>query len=663
MLKTFSLSDIHSQILNFIASVGIEVYDQSDIVLDGKLHRFRTREDSSGEKSGAICIHTDGWPAGYVQDWRKGIKEFWKYDTSGLDEEQRKYFNSDEYRKKCEEQARKAEQKRRAEQLKASEAARRLWEKLPRAPQNHPYILRKQIIWLNETCLRYNPATKSLAVPLTDISGKIQSIQWIQEDGHKTFFEGASVDGAFWECWLDGAMGQDPKGIILLGEGFATMTLIFELTHRPVVAAMSCYNLENVAKKLREKYPQAKIVIAADNDHKTQLKRGKNPGIDCAINLKKSSVHGKPLADGLIYPEFQPEEDGSDWDDYAILHGDDLTTAKLKNEIASSLIPDKIRDLMQKKRLQIINAQALRSKVFQPIKWAIPGMLPSGLSILGGGPKIGKSFFALQTSLAVAVGGYALGKIPVTQGDVLYLALEDNERRLQERIANSNAVSDTDDISRLTLAYTVPRQHEGGLEFIVWWAQSVENPRLVVIDTFQKFRKQLSNKGNIYAEDYDVLSEIKRIADLYDIAILILHHLKKVSPKNELNMDWIDLFSGSAGISGSADALFVLKRARDSVYGKLFRTGRDVEEAVFSLKLDGFGWYLDDTVEAFVLPTWKKQIIDFLKDHPTVTPADLATGYDLSMNTAQKNLQRLEKEGLIIKISRGQYKLPEETKN
>ena len=504
MRKTFDYGDIRRQVLDFLAALGIQPYDESEIILDGKLHRFRLRDDKSGEKSGAIIIHTDGWPAGYIQDWRKGIQENWKYDISGLDDEQREYFNSEEYREKCEEQERKAQEKRKAEQLKASEAARRLWERLESAPTEHPYLIRKDITsiaWIGDTeALRYNPKTKCLAVPLRDIFGRVQSIQWIPEEGHKMFFADASLDGVFWSINLY-KLEHDPKGVILLGEGFATMTKIYELTGKPCVAAMSCYKLERTARILREKFPKAKIVLTADNDHQTERKHGNNPGLTYAQIVKKSSVLGKPLADGLIFPEFEPDEDGSDWDDFAIIHGNDFTSVKLKDEIAQSLIPDNIRNLMQRQRLQFINAQTLRSKVFQPVKWAVPGMIPSGMSILGGGPKIGKSIMALQLSLGVAIGGYAFGKIKVEQGDVLYLALEDNERRLQERIESSNAISDEDDISRLTIAYTVPRQHEGGLNYIEWWLQNHPEARLVIIDTLQKFRKQLSNKANVYYSD------------------------------------------------------------------------------------------------------------------------------------------------------------------
>ncbi len=661
MKRNFDYHDIRRQVLDFIAKIGIEPFNPDDIFLDGKLYRFRTTDDKPSEKSGAIVIHRDGWPAGYVQDWRKGIQEFWKYDISGLDDEQRTYFNSEEYRKKCQERERKAEAKRKAEKLKHSEEAARLWAKLPEAPSDFPYIVRKNLIWLNSICLRYNPNTRYLAVPLTDINGKVKSIQWISEDGEKRFFEGADISGAFWGCWLDDAMKRNPKNTILLGEGFATMTKIFELTTMPCVAAMSCYNLEATAKLLREKYPEAKIIITADNDHKTERKHGRNPGMIHATNAGKSYIHDKPLVDGVVYPEFNPDEDGSDWDDFAMLHGDDFTRDILNKEIAHALIPANIRKLMDTGKLHTIVAQELRSKVFPPIKWAVPDMIPSGLSILGGAPKTGKSILALQLAIGVAIGGYAFGKIPVVQGDVLYLALEDNERRLQERIFASDAVNENDDLSRLTLTYVIPRQHEGGIEYIDWWLQVHPNARLVIIDTLQRFRKQLGNKANVYAEDYDVISEIKKLADKYDVAFLILHHLKKVNPKLELAMDWIDLFSGSAGISGSADALFVLKRARQSVHGTLFRTGRDVEEKEFALKLDGFGWFLDGEVEAAVLPEWKKQILDFLNVHPTVTPAELSRCYSLSLKTAQKNLARLEKEGLIIKTGYGQYSLREQS--
>ena len=98
----FDYSSIRQQVIDFMGSLGIQPHSDDDIVLDGELHRYRTHDDRPGHMSGAYCIHTDGLPAGFVQDWRKGIKEDWHFDTSGFTDEQRRYYSSDEFRKKAE---------------------------------------------------------------------------------------------------------------------------------------------------------------------------------------------------------------------------------------------------------------------------------------------------------------------------------------------------------------------------------------------------------------------------------------------------------------------------------------------------------------------------------------------------------------------------------
>src|SRR5258708_19570344 len=82
---------------------------------------------------------------------------------------------------------------------------------------------------------------------------------------------------------------------------------------------------------------------------------------------------------------------------------------------------------------EIFPLKALLQKELPPVKWAIPGILPEGLTLLCGKPKMGKSWLVLGFALGIACGGYVLGKVNVEQGYVLYLSLEDNERRLQRR--------------------------------------------------------------------------------------------------------------------------------------------------------------------------------------------------------------------------------------
>jgi RecA-family ATPase len=157
----------------------------------------------------------------------------------------------------------------------------------------------------------------------------------------------------------------------------------------------------------------------------------------------------------------------------------------------------------------------------------------------------------------------------------------------------------------------------------------------------------------MYAEDYDAVSEIKKLADEFDVPILIIHHLKKAKEQS----DWLNEFSGSQGIAGSADTLFALKRQRTDPRAILHRTGRDVEEKDFSMRIDRFGWVLEGDAELFTIPEWKRQIMDYLKEHDSVSPMNLAQTFNLSISSAQQNLHRLAKEGLIKKVGHGTYTL------
>ena len=642
--------DIQAQFLDFLKLHDLEPIDNVNFLIDNAIHRYRLRGDKQGETSGAYCLYSDGdIPAGWAEDWHVGQPVNWHYNFNdkNFSQEQREYFHSDAYKQKLEAEKKIKEEERKKKQLRASRDACAKFETCTDAPENFPY-LKKKNIYPYGVRLFDNGSSQSLAVPLRDIHGHVLSLQWISEDGGKQFYPGASTKGLFWAVGLDTVNPDDKHAVILLGEGFATMAKIYELTGRPSVAAMNCGNIPLVAESLKEKFPRARIIITADNDKATEIKRGYNPGIKAAENAVKSG-----LAVNFIFPNFNSPDDGSDWDDFSLAFGDDRAAAVLNYDISQAVIPPRIKEIQS--RITSINAQDLRSKVFPPVKWAVDGFLPAGLSILAGGPKIGKSILALHLAVGVAIGGCVLGKINVMKGSVLYLALEDTERRLQDRINYSDILTPHDDLSKLTLITDSPRQHLGGLDYIEWWLQQNDDARLVIIDTFQMFRKQLSGKGSMYAEDYDAVSRIKSSADNFNVAVLLLHHLKK-----GLEGDWLSEISGSQGISGAADTIFSLKRERNSNMGTLHRTGRDVEEKDFIMKLDGFGWQLIGEAEEFTMPEWKSQILNFLKDNPSVTLMQLSDAYGLNISTAKMNLSRLVKEGLIRKTGYGTYGLPEE---
>lgn len=639
-MYSFNLDDIQQQVIQFMLQNGIVPYDQDMLIsADGNIHRFRTRYDAQSETSGAYCIFSEHWPAGWVEDWRNGKGAInWSFSRDALNDEAQAFFSNKRYNEALQLarlHQQEALQLHKQKQIEASEQSRLHFDHSEPASQNHPYLKAKNLLVLG-----LHQIDDKLIVPLRDVNGHFMSLQWIDDQGNKKFYPNAPIKGAFYSVALDNLQPHMP---ILVAEGFGTMATIYELTGYPCVAAMNCHNLYPVAEALKAKFPENKILFLADNDFST----AGNPGITSAENAcKKLHLHG------VIFPEFNPHDDGSDWNDYRRIYGDDHTKVVLHKKIHYCCLPPDKQKLLDS--VQLTNGNDLIRKSFKPIKWAVDGFLPSGCTILGGNPKAGKSILALHLALAVALGGMALGKIKVQQGDVLYLALEDGQRRLQERIFASNMLNnEKPDLSHLDFVHQIPRQHEGGIAFLRWWLQEHPNARLVIIDTLQIFRKPLSGKGHMYAEDYDAVSEIKKLADEFDVPILIIHHLKKAKEQS----DWLNEFSGSQGIAGSADTLFALKRQRTDPRAILHRTGRDVEEKDFALRLDGFGWILEGDAELFTMPEWKRQILDYLKEHSSCTPMDLAQALNLNPATLRKNLLRLTQEGLIKKSGFGIYEL------
>ena len=217
-----------------------------------------------------------------------------------------------------------------------------------------------------------------------------------------------------------------------------------------------------------------------------------------------------------------------------------------------------------------LSATELMAIEFPEPRWIVPGIVPEGTTILAGKPKMGKSWLALGTSVAVAEGGVALGTKRVERGAVLYLALEDNPRRLQSRL--KKLLSGGTAPEGLELATLWPRLGDGGLEALEAWLNAHPDARLVVIDTLAKFRAGQAGK-NIYKEDYEAVEPLVELAADHNVAVLIVHHLRKLGADDPL-----DQVSGSMDLTGGADGALVLNRERGRADAYLYVTGRDIEE-------------------------------------------------------------------------------------
>ena len=213
-------------------------------------------------------------------------------------------------------------------------------------------------------------------------------------------------------------------------------------------------------------------------------------------------------------------------------------------------------------------------------------------------------------------------------------------------------------MSRLDIVTSIPRQDEGGLDFIRLWLSQHSEAKLVIVDTLQRFRKLSKGKLNVYAEDYEALTELKKIADEFNVAFVVIHHLKKMSHEERMRGDWINQLSGSAGITGCADTIISLQRDRVSTHGIMRVTGRDVEEKDYNMKLDGFGWFLEGELGVEIqIPAWKDKIIKFLMEHEKITPMSLSDFASITIDAAKKQLQRLCKSLVIKRLEHGVYVL------
>ena len=260
-----------------------------------------------------------------------------------------------------------------------------------------------------------------------------------------------------------------------------------------------------------------------------------------------------------------------------------------------SLLKDEyiISDMSSFEDLDTKTAAEIMDSCYPPRTPIVPGLIFPGTSILVGPPKIGKSFLLLQVAYHISRGKDLWGR-PVRQGTVLYLALEDDEQRLQKRMNDMFGTDSTNRLHFATDSYCIGDGLEKQiLRFIVAHPDTV----LVIIDVLQNVRKSDSKS---YAEDYDFVSALKRISDRRNLGIILVHHTRK-----EESSDPLQLVSGTNGLAGAADTTYVLtKKDRMENEVEMTISGRDTSDVKAHLILDRDTtlWQLKDIEQE----PWKK---------------------------------------------------------
>lgn len=292
---------------------------------------------------------------------------------------------------------------------------------------------------------------------------------------------------------------------------------------------------------------------------------------------------------------------------------------------------------------QTITSVDLMALDIAPMRWAVEGLIPEGLTLLVAAPKIGKSWFAYQLGISVACGGVAFSHTRVEQGEALLLMLEDTKRRAKSRIGQ--LLADSAPSANLHIMTECPRMDEGGRQWLEEWLAAHPNCRSVVIDTLQMFRQRQTEKGAMYVEDYEAVGAIKRIADRWGVSIVVIHHVNK--SKSE---DIFNAVSGSNGVSGAADGTLIIERLRGEKGALLHVTGRDIEEKKLALRFEEHtAWEILGDAEEHARSREQDEVLDLLRQsYPT--PMKAATvAQRLNQKTAcvRVKLWRMANAGIL----------------
>ncbi len=298
-----------------------------------------------------------------------------------------------------------------------------------------------------------------------------------------------------------------------------------------------------------------------------------------------------------------------------------------------------------------ITAAALQNKHFDPVRWVVPRYIPQGLTMLAAKPKIGKSWLMLGTAIACASGGYTLGQV-CAQGDVLYAALEDGERRLKARM--EIACPDREPWPTSLEFWTEMKRLElGGTDQLRAWITAANDPRLIIIDTFAKIRSPKAKEETAYEADYRQAGQLKAIADETGVAIVIVHHVRKMEADDPL-----DAVSGTTGLTGALDTILVMKREAANVV--LYGRGRDIEEIDIAMEFqrDICRWrVLGDACEVRMSDE-RKQIIQAITEDGAMTPAEISAVTGRARVAVRRLVTKMAKAGDLSRPEKAKYGLP-----
>ncbi len=300
----------------------------------------------------------------------------------------------------------------------------------------------------------------------------------------------------------------------------------------------------------------------------------------------------------------------------------------------------------------------LMAKELPPVRWIVDGLIPDGVTLIGAKAKKGKTALMMHIGCSVAGGNGTLGSVSTEQVEVLYLAMEDNERRFQKRMRQM--LEGRTPPAGFYLVNGWPPLDHGGLDAFERLLDERPTIGLIIVDTLEHIRPARRVRDGVYADDYSAVRGLQRLAGERRVAIVPLHHLRKAPAE-----DVFDEFNGSMGLMASVDNAIVL-RSVNGVNGmlELHRRGRDYEDDTpLAIKGDKrtLLWSLTGEAQEAFRSAQRQAIVDLLKKHPAgMRPKEIALALSKNETTTRRLLQKLldessprivNRDGVYIAVS------------
>lgn len=556
---------VRDAIEEFRAAIhGAGLHPPDVIEPDGKLHRFASN-GKRGDDAGWYVLHDDGIPAGAFGDWRTGASESWRADIgrrlSPQEEAQhRARLATMRREREAEEAERKAESR---------EKAAAIWQAAITAPDDHTYLRTKGI---KAHGLRVHDG--ALVVPMRD-GAELHSLQFIAGDGGKRFLAGGRVSGCYFP------MGK-PDGVLCIAEGYATAASIYEATGYAVAVAFNAGNLMAVTRSLRERFPELRLILCADDDAKTEG----NPG------LNKAKEAARTVGGSLAIPDFGAQRPGraTDFNDLHRQAGLDAVRACIERAARVSA-GDNVPVIFR--RLSDVQAQ--------PIRWLWPGRFARGkVSMIAGNPGLGKSQVTASLAAIVTTAGcWPVDAARCEAGSVVFLSAEDDAAdTIKPRLLAAGADTgrcytldavtdrDADGVARIR-SFNL----QGDLDRLAALLECIGDVALVVIDPISAYLGGTDSHKN--AEVRAVLAPLAELAARHCVAVICVSHLNKAGG-NEAVMR----VTGSLGFVAAARAAYIVARDKDDPHRRLFlpiKNNIGNDQAGLAFKVESFE--LDDDIQ------------------------------------------------------------------